>query len=565
MKINRKPELLAPAGTFDALVAAVEAGADAVYFGGTMFNARMNAANFDRQKIIEAVGYCHSHGAKAYITLNTQIYDREMQSALEYAGFLWECGADALITADTGLSELVKKYMPDFPLHASTQMSVHNSDGADLLYEKGFSRVVIAREIPRDDLKTVCEKSRPEIEMFVHGAMCVSCSGQCLMSAMLGGRSGNRGQCAQPCRMSYNGSYPLSLKDMCLAGHIPDFVDFGVASLKIEGRMKSPSYVAGVTEIYRRLLDENRPATEKETEKLKRIFSRGGFTDGYYAGRIDGSMNGVRSESDKRNSASQSAGLKLPAVAIMKDEKARDAAEIPKLRKFAPEKPDKKIITARFRNARQIPDSHDFAHIYLPVDKFESAADGVMLPPVIFDSETGQVRRQLEEAVRNGAKHILLRNVSHYAFATEYGLAAHGDFRLNVFNSFSAGFLPLESLILSAELTLPQIRDVSTGDALKGVVCYGRIPLMLLEKPLGVRELRDTRNAVFPLVREGRRDILLNSVPVYMADQLDRLDAAGVGELHMLFSTETRAEVMKVVYAYRHGTIPKVQIRRIKS
>lgn len=169
-------------------------------------------------------------GVKAYITLNTQVYDRELKNALEYVGFLRSAGADALIVADVGLAGLIKKHFPDTELHASTQMTIHNTAGANRLYEYGFSRIVAARELSAENIRTICAGSKAETELFVHGAICVSCSGQCLMSAMLGGRSGNRGECAQPCRMSYSGGYPLSMKDMCLAGHIPELIDSGVNS-----------------------------------------------------------------------------------------------------------------------------------------------------------------------------------------------------------------------------------------------------------------------------------------------------------------------------------------------
>ncbi len=267
-KRNNMPELLAPCGSYESLEAAIKGGADAVYFGGTMLNARMNAKNFSRNEIVSAISDCHAEGVKAYITMNTQVYDREIKNALEYAAFLKNAEADALIVADLGLSQLIKKYIPDMELHASTQMTVHNTLGANFLFDRGFSRAVGARELSKDNIKALCKGSKAEIELFVHGAICVSCSGQCLMSSMLGGRSGNRGECAQPCRMSYNGTFPLSMKDMCLANHITDLISYNVSSLKIEGRMKSPSYVFGVTKIYRKLLDEKRNATNEDIAEL---------------------------------------------------------------------------------------------------------------------------------------------------------------------------------------------------------------------------------------------------------------------------------------------------------
>ncbi len=297
------PELLAPAGSFEALVAAVDAGADAVYFGGRRMNARAFARNFDGEEMRRAIDYCHLHGRRAYVTLNTALTTRELGEAIEYAAELYALGADALITADLGLIAELHRAIPTLELHASTQASLHSSDGAELLSrELGVARVVLARELSLENIRRAVEDATPEIEVFLHGALCVSHSGQCLFSSLVGGRSGNRGECAQPCRLPYNGKYPLSLRDLCLAGSVPELIEAGVSSLKIEGRMKSPSYVHGVTAIYRRLLDERRAATESELSQLARIFSRGGFTDGYLHGRHNAPMTGIRSEKDKQES-----------------------------------------------------------------------------------------------------------------------------------------------------------------------------------------------------------------------------------------------------------------------
>ncbi len=586
---GNKPELLAPCGSYEALSAALEAGADAVYFGGTLFNARMNAKNFSREEIVAAASSCRAHGVRSYVTVNTQIYDREIEQALEYIAFLTEAGVDALILADVGLAEKIREFFPNLELHASTQMTVHNIAGADRLYKSGFRRVVAARELTEENISLLCKKASPEIEVFVHGALCVSCSGQCLMSSMLGGRSGNRGECAQPCRMSYNGGYPLSLKDMCLAEHIPALLAAGVASLKIEGRRKSPGYVYGVTKIYRRLLDEERGATRDEMEELKRLFSRGGFTDGYFTGDVGEKMLGVRSGQDVEMSRkSQNAvlsGRNGPTVgreasndrptgskaeAKEGEEKGQKKRYFAQKLAFPPKRPPQKpITTARFRSASQIPDSHDFTHVYLPLSAYQSVADGVLLPPVIFDSAWDEVRKKLEAAASAGAKHLLVGNIGQLSLAEEFGLIPHGDFRLNTFNTFSGLFWAregkFESLLLSCELILPQIRDIVLPEGVrKGAVVYGRLPLMLLQKPVGKAFLRDTRGAVFPVLREEGRDTVYNSVPLYMADQTDRLDRAGIEERHMIFSDEKRGDVMKVLYSYAHGTIPKENIRRLK-
>ena len=333
---NSLPELLAPAGSFECLIAAIHGGADAIYVGGKRFGARAYAKNFDIEELERAVIYAHLHGRKIYVTINTLILDREMEDALAYARELYEIGVDALIVADLGLVKVLREHLPDFELHGSTQMSVHNSLGADLAYDLGCERVVLARELSRENIVAVTEKCKPEIEVFLHGALCVCHSGQCLFSSMVGGRSGNRGECAQPCRLPYNGDnkYPISLTDLCLANHVKELCDSGVASLKIEGRMKSPEYVYTVTSTYRRLLDEYREATEAEHAHLRAAFSRGGFTDKYFTGRIFDKMIGTRGEEDKEISRA----MKLAPTEIER-KSVRAIAE------FALGKPSRLILT----------------------------------------------------------------------------------------------------------------------------------------------------------------------------------------------------------------------------
>lgn len=302
------PELLAPAGSPEALEAALAAGADAVYLGGSAFNARMNAHNFAPDELIAGVRYAHERGGRVYLTLNTLVYDRELPDALRAAYEAASAGVDGLIIADLGAAACIHRALPELPLHASTQLSGHNAAIGRALARHGFSRFVIARETRLCDLETAVREGRLEVEVFVHGALCVCHSGQCLFSSMVGGRSGNRGECAQPCRLPYRGArgreaYPLSLKDLSLAAHIPALIRAGVSSLKIEGRMKSPAYVGGVVGVFRRLLDERRAATEEEQTFLAELFSRGGFTDEYFTGHIDHRMAGIRSEKDKATTA----------------------------------------------------------------------------------------------------------------------------------------------------------------------------------------------------------------------------------------------------------------------
>ncbi len=291
-------ELLSPAGSPEAVAAAVQNGADAVYLGCGDFNARRRAKNFTPEDFAQAVEYCHVRGAKVYLTLNTLLSDRELPGAVELAGYANEVGADAVLVQDLGLAASLRRRYPDLPLHASTQMTVHSLDGVKLCADLGLTRVVLSRELTREAIGEICQKSPVEIEVFVHGALCMCYSGQCFLSAMLGGRSGNRGLCAQPCRLPYSGGHPLSLKDASLAGHLRELDELGVSCVKIEGRMKRPEYVAIVTRVYAAAIRENREPTAEELRALRDAFSRSGFTQGYYLGKTGPEMFGTRAADD---------------------------------------------------------------------------------------------------------------------------------------------------------------------------------------------------------------------------------------------------------------------------
>lgn len=287
-------ELLAPAGSMDSLLMAVQNGADAVYLGGTKFSARAYASNFTEEELEEAVDYCHGYGVLVNITLNTLLKDSELEEAVSYAKFLYQIGVDALIVQDTGLIYRLSRELPDFPLHASTQLSIHQGDAAQYFTEKGITRVVLARELSLDEIRHISLDLGIETEMFIHGALCISYSGQCLMSSILGGRSGNRGRCAQPCRLPYAllneakeekaKAYLMSPKDISYIDHMDEIKKSGVSSLKIEGRMKKPEYVAATVKSFR----EELSGIKKESHKqdLLKVFNREGFSEGYLHGKL---------------------------------------------------------------------------------------------------------------------------------------------------------------------------------------------------------------------------------------------------------------------------------------
>ena len=672
-KTRTKPELLCPAGSPDALAAAIEGGADAVYMGGVAFNARINAKNFTPEELRKGIALAHSYGVKIYLTANTLIYDREREDALRAAEDAYLAGADGLIVADVGLARMIRRRIP-IELHASTQLSGHNADAARFLADAGFSRMVCAREMGREELSRFVKESPIEAEVFVHGALCVCHSGQCLFSSVVGGRSGNRGECAQPCRLPYRGGrngYPLSLKDLSLAAHNRELCEMGISSFKIEGRMKSPEYVRDVARVWRRLIDEERNATDEEMKELSSIFSRGGLTDGYYRKKIDGRMMGIRSEEDKQSSralapfrgierklpvslsatlrdgeaatlsltlsdgkgikvsgaipeAARSApldretalrslcrfgntayavesaeielgdGLMMPVSAM--NALRRSAAEAldalraapngrseadwlsddsSKARGFSGRNPAKR--TAVFYAPEEIPEKayEYFDILYTPLDGYTGSTNGVFLPPVIFDTERREAERLLARAKELGAEHVLVGNPGHFSLARASGLTVHGDFRLNVTNGEAAEVWQsegLEDVILSPELTLSRLRDLG-GRA----IVYGRIPLMVTEKCLGREvadcaaceagrvKLTDRRRAEFPVLREWKhRSLILNSVPVYMADRQEELARYGISLHHFLFTTEREREIREVIEAYEKGSAPKGEIRRIK-
>lgn len=563
------PFLLAPAGSPEALRAAIAAGADEVYLGGGSFNARINAKNFSEKDLIAAGELCRENNVRLLITLNTLVTNRDFNDIRGYIAFLeTNVHPYAYIVQDLGLAFFLKREYPDIVLHASTQMQQHSSGAVKILKDLGFSRIVMAREASAKNIRTLCQ-SGIDCEVFVHGALCVSMSGGCLMSSMIGKRSGNKGECAQPCRLKYLGKkeYPLSLKDICLATHIPELIEMGVTSFKIEGRMKSPEYVYTVTGIYRKLIDENRAASEPEMISLRNIFSRSGFTDGYYTGKIGPSMFGIRSENDKILSKT----VKLDKLAL-----------IPRLPVF--EKKEQPPLVIPLKNtASIIPASHQKGFVFrfdckspginvikkyyeaatridLPVwdveriEGIEKYSDkiSVILPRTIYDSDTSEVRKLLGYAKSAGITQVTLSNIAHLSICNDFYI--HGDYLLNITNSETLAIL--EDLSFSSVMISPEIspKYFLFAPLAKEYIVYGRIPLMQTEncimKNIGVycRDncegmLIDRTKAAFPVKREYKhRNVVYNSVPIYLADKIKDLRKSGVGLYTLLFVDEFENE-----------------------
>lgn len=566
------PFLLSPAGSMPALRAAVDAGADEVYLGGPVFNARMNAGNFDRETLVSAASLCRRNGVRLHITLNTLIRDREFASAMEYVGFLArEVRPDAIIIQDLGLAAQIRREYPSLALHASTQLRIHSYLDAEFLKDFGFTRAVLARELPEEDIKAFAA-AVPETEIFVHGALCVSESGGCLMSSVIGGRSGNRGECAQPCRLPCGNGYALSLKDLCLADRMDSVLESGVTSLKIEGRMKSPDYVYAVTSVYRRLIDEHRNATEKELRFLADVFSRGGFTSGYYDGRIDDSMFGFRSERDKKRTAAVTV-TRAPAY----PPRALPPCPLPGGFNL-PERDSgscfpaklQQGIVARFEyglpSAALLRDIADkCVRIDVPLYAAAAAAGAgcaerisAVLPRSIFVHELPEVKRQLAAALSAGVRHATVSGL--YQAKLCAGFFLHGDYSLNVYNRKTLETLDnysFSSLMLSPETEGTFAR--SSRCALEYIV-YGRTPLMYTRvcilrsqgrcggEPPCRGALSDRSGARFPVIgAPNHTNTIYNSLPGYRADRASELKKHGVGLLTLLFTNETERDIKHIL------------------
>lgn len=569
-------ELLCPAGSPKAMEAAVKSGADAVYFGGSALNARQSAVNFKDEELEKWVSFCHNRGVKCYLTLNTVVSDREIKQMADYIKFITDCGVDAVIVQSIGLVKVIKSISPQLEVHASTQMSVHNLSGVELATSLGCSRVVVARELSKENLEYICKNTDTEIESFIHGALCMSYSGQCYLSALIGSRSGNRGGCAQPCRQNYKGGYRLSLKDLCMAQSFEEFLKSGVTSLKIEGRLKSPEYVGGVASIYRKLIDEKRNANEKEVSDLKRLFSRSGFTNGYFKNQKGKEMFGIRTEKDKEMSKGFS--VKTPEQKPKPEiiiEKRETTDNLPELVGY---KYKKSVYNFHFLKESQIPDKKylDLAHhIWIPLFEIKNFKDerlGAILPAVVTDMEMEKVKKRL---LATGVKKALCRTISHIKLCKELGIEPHGAFSMNFYNSYdlmTAKELGLKETAVSIEAKLAQIRDMKKPMPTNAVV-YGKIPVMTTEnciiKNSGKcinykgKDLLSDKNANFDVICEfGHRNIILNSVPINLSDKMKDFSGKDIKGFEFLFTTESKREVEQIIESYQKGAKPKGNFTR---
>lgn len=664
-------EVLAPAGSPESLAAAVRAGADAVYLGGRSFSARASAKNFSDEDLKEAVRYCHARGVKVYLTVNTLMLEHELPAVMEFLRFVCTLPVDAVLIQDVGLLYLLRQCAPGLRLHASTQMSIHTPLGVSALEQAGVKRVVLSRELSLREIREIHDSSPVELESFVHGALCMSVSGQCYFSSVLGSRSGNRGLCAQPCRLPF--SVPggtgndLSLKDLSMIPRIRELRDAGVCSAKIEGRMKRPEYVAAAAHACR-LAADGEPVPDELLQNLRAVFSRSGFTTGYPDAQLGRDMFGVRSKEDVTGATgavfaslhtlyqnevqrvpvyfmlriqngepvllrvrdgegrSAEASGEIPQAAMNRaidrerceeqlnktgntpffaaqiDCEIDDGLSVPvsmlnKLRRSALEQLEalrserepiafypcplpesnshragKLKFRARFAGTDLPENAKQCEIIYLPYNtdinilnrlKESGYPVAIEIPRGMFGMEN-TLRKRLTMLKEAGITDVWAGNLGSAALGKELGFTVHGGFSLNITNSAALEWyreFGLADTELSFELTLQQAAAVG-GDLPRGLLLYGRLPLMLTRNCPGANAggcsgcktpplLTDRRGIQFPIQCYGACSEVLNSVPLFLSDRLNEVRNQDFGLLR--FSTESREEAEAVIDRYLAG------------
>ena len=666
--MKNRAEVLAPAGSTESLTAAVRAGADAVYLGASRFSARAGAKNFSADELRQAVSYCHARGVKVYLAVNTLVLDEEIPSAVSVLREACALSVDAVLVQDMGLLRILRRCAPDLRLHASTQTGVHTRAGAKALFDAGFRRVVLARELSLKETEEIARACPIELESFVHGALCMSVSGQCYFSSVLGSRSGNRGMCAQPCRLPFSvpggTGHDLSLRDLSLISRVAELEKAGVCCLKIEGRLKRPEYVAAASQACRFAAD-GKPVPPELTDRLGAVFSRSGFTDGYANGKPGREMFGVRSHEDVKNateqilrplreiysaesqripvdfalkipynkpmllsasdgektvlaegeipeparnvaadgtfcqkqlektggtpffarsvtceiapglaaSASRLNGLRRKALALLEEERAK---RVPVLFRDEPPESPQPHRTSRLRlralfRTDELPEAAKQCElVYLPYTtephRLASLREAgfpvaVELPRGLFGIEDS-VRRRLELAASAGVTDVWAGNLDGARLASDTGMTVHGGFSLNITNTEALEWYRESGLAdaeLSFELTLAQASRIG-GDFPRGLLLYGRLPLMLCRncpaknsgKPCTEcrePELTDRRGIRFPVRCYGSCSEVLNSLPLYLGDRLRDVHSVDFGLLR--FTTESTGEAQRILLAYR--------------
>ncbi len=566
-------KVLSPCGSIEAVCAAVANGADEIYLGGGDHNARQYAKNFSADEIAGVCAFCHEKGVKVLVTLNIIEGDRELVSALAFAKQMRDVGVDAIIVQDWGLAVLLGEYIPDMELHGSTQMSVHSLDGARMSKDLGMKRVVLARELSSKNIKHITDNCGIETEIFVHGALCYSYSGQCLMSAVIGRRSGNRGRCAGPCRLPYTLSgkkgYFLSLKDMCLADKMDEVEKTDTSAYKIEGRMKRAEYVGAVTRAYAK--------GDYNKKTLSEIFSRSGFTSSFFEGRKGAFDLGVKVDEDIKKYSALLARERVryeglipqiqPITAPTADEQS--ARDFITSKTFSKRKGENKLYCFAL-NLPQAKAVRGADTVFLPLEEIvrnSLSGYGVHLPKIITDDERSHYVEMLKKAKKLGNTLVCVENIGQVALVKECGLDFICGISLNAFNRFAVQYLyslGAKDVLLSAECSAPQIRDITKACA-GGIFAYGKLPLMVSESCIGrnalgcdgrrcrlPQMLSDRAGQKFLVVKAPRcRNVIYNSVPVWLADRESELKELNLSSRALFFTDESPARCAEVMLCYK--------------
>lgn len=672
-----KLELLAPAGDFECLKAAVQSGADAVYFAGKSFGARSFAKNFTDDEIKRAIEYCNVRGVGSHITVNTAYLDSEISEVLEFVNFLYKEGASAVIVSDFGAVSLIKKYFPEISVHLSTQATIHNLDGVKFAEMQGADRVVLSRELPFKEIDYISNASNIGVEIFAHGALCMSYSGQCLLSSMIGKRSGNRGECAQPCRLPFGNdnkkSFILSLKDLSVINHLENIKNSKVCSLKIEGRMKGPQYVSAVVSVYRKYLDRYDNVSKVDFEILENIFNRGGLTDGYFEGKKGKEMfcftkpdnpylkqsseiisNFDRNFDNEENvkidvsckfsafvgenpqiilknhdeevcstceSVVEKAQIRSVSAEEIKSQLVKTGgtpfniseicvnvddniflrkSDINELRRNAIFEFEKKLILDKKRNSsfnrldEEIGDNinvcgytafvssieqleavisyDEFKRIYISpelVDDVRELGEDkkkkivLCLPEIVFDSEIECEEELVRKAKEYNIESVMINNYSQLKYSCDFEVVL--SHRFNIWNSFTLSAFKekyrIKAGVLSPELSFNQIRRIKKPFECECII-YGYIPVMLTENCIlnnldlcpcdgEFKYIIDRKDMEFPVKKtyNGCRNVVYNSVPVYLADKSNDIEKSGcLG--NMYFTVETKEETIRIINEY---------------
>lgn len=530
-----KLELLAPAGSMACLKAAVSKNTDAVYLGMRNFNARNYATNFDKNNIAEAVKICKSNNVKIYLTMNTLIKNNELKQFFDQLSFAYSKGIDAVILQEISLINLIKNNFPDLRIHISTQAGVMNSFHANLLSK--VDRVTLARELTENNIKDIRKNFNKEIEIFCHGALCTSVSGQCLFSSFLGGRSGNRGKCAQPCRKKYNNEYLLSTKELCLINEIPEIIKLGINSIKIEGRMRSPYYVATVTDAYRKAIDSyyNGNFKVENLAKLKKAFSRE-FTKGWFKQSKD--IFNVTESNAMTRTSNEFYNVKAKKINIK-----RKIINV-KIPSFKEEKSDKELLVRVYNKEDAIEaskagadivcmDLKDFENIKLPCKLFTAT------PRIMLDSDVNEILKNIKEKNPDG---IIAGNMGMLNLNLK--IPIYLDYNLNVFNDADIDYFKKNIPIISPELSLKDLNNLNNKNFF--VLVHGKIRLMTLRHDIQVGEIKDEKGS-FKVNKIYNGTEIINKKEIGLLSKSSQLLSKGVNK----FYVDTDVNVSKIVKFYR--------------